>query len=143
VASSVAGIRFEGSEGWIGFTGWRAPLAASDPIILDSQIGPNEACVYHPSEIVGRADRGKGGEHRNFVDCVKTRKPCYAPAETGHRTITIAHIGNIAVQLGRKLKWNPEAELFVDDPEANKMLSRRQREPWTIANIDTWLKKNS
>jgi len=143
VSSSDAGIRFEGTEGWIGFDGWRAPLRASDPKVLDSQIGPNEVHVYRPSEVVGRADGGKGGEHRNFVDCVKSRKPCYAPAETGHRTITIAHIGNIAIQLGRKLKWNPAAERFLDDAEADGMLSRKQREPWAIANIDSWLKEKA
>ena len=43
--------------------------------------------------------------------------------------------------LGRKLKWNPEAERFVGDAEADAM-SRKQREPWTIANIDSWLKAN-
>ena len=42
-------------------------------------------------------DGSKGGEHRNFYDCVKSRKATYAPAETGHRTITIAHLGNIAI----------------------------------------------
>lgn len=81
-----------------------------------------------------------GGEHRNFIDCVKSRKPCYAPAETGHRTISIAHIGNIAMMLGRKLKWDPQAEQFVDNAEANAMLTRKQREPWTLANIDSWIK---
>ena len=139
VSSSQPGIRFDGSDGWIGFTGWRGPVEASDPDILKSEIGPNEIHLYHPSEIVKREDGTKGGEHRNFIDCVKSRQPCYAPAETGHRTITIAHIGNIAMMLGRKLRWDPEAEHFVDDAEADKMLSRKQREPWTIANIDSWI----
>ena len=142
VSTSHPGIRFEGTEGWVGFNNWRAPLEASDPKILDSQIGPNEVHVYHPSQIVGRRS-GTGGEHRNFVDCVKSRKPCYAPAETGHRTISVSHIGNIAIQLKRKLRWNPDKEEFVGDDEANKMLSRHQREPWAIANIDSWIKENS
>ncbi len=142
VRSRIPGIRFEGTEGWAGFENWRGPLKASDPKILKSQIGPNEIHVYHPSEIVARTD-GKGGEHRNFVDCVKSRKPCYAPAETGHRTITIAHVGNIAMLLGRKLRWNPQAERFVDDPAADAMLTRKQREPWTMANIDSWVGKNT
>ena len=142
VLSKRPGIRFEGTEGWIGFGGWRAPLVASDPKILKSKIGPNEVHVYRPSEVVTRTG-GLGGEHRNFVDCVKSRKPCYAPAETGHRTISISHIGNIAMRLGRKLRWNPQAERFVDDPEADQMLSRTQREPWAIANIDSWIRNNS
>jgi hypothetical protein len=63
---------------------------------------------------------------------VKSREPCYAPAEVGHRTITIAHIGNIAMMLGRKLKWDPAAERFLNDAEADSMLGRQQREPWTL-----------
>ncbi len=139
VSSSKPGIRFEGEEGWIGFENWRGPLQASDKKILDSKIGPNETHLYRPRVVIARRE-GKGGEHRNFIDCVKTRKPCYAPAETGHRTITIAHIGNISMLLERKLKWNPEAEQFVNDAEANSMLIRKQREPWTINNTSSWLK---
>lgn len=140
VVSKGPGIRFEGTEGWIGFEGWRGPLQASNPKILESKIGPNEVHLYRPGEVVPRTEGMKGGEHRNFIDCVKSRKPCYAPAETGHRTITIAHIGNIAMMLGRKLKWDPKAEQFVNDAEADAMLSRKQREPWTLANVDSWIK---
>jgi predicted dehydrogenase len=136
------GIRFEGSDGWIESHGWRGSLKASQRKMLDAVIDPATVSIYRPREIVARTD-DIGGEHRNFVDCVKSRKPCYAPAETGHRTISIPHIGNIAMQLGRKLRWNPEAEQFVDDAAANAMLSRKQCEPWTIGNIDSWIKKNS
>jgi len=138
VVTQKPGIRFEGTEGWIGFNGWRAPLKASDPKILDSKIGPDEVHLYRPRVVVPRQS-GKGGEHRNFVDCVKSRQPCYAPAETGHRTTTISHLGNIAMLLKRKLRWNPDEERFVDDAEADAMLARTQRQPWTIDNIDPWI----
>ena len=92
IVDGTPGIRFEGTEGWIGFDGWRAPLQASDPKILDSKIGPDETHLYRPRVVIGRRE-GKGGEHRNFIDCVKSRTPCYAPAETGHRTISVSHIG--------------------------------------------------
>jgi predicted dehydrogenase len=136
------GIRFEGTEGWIESHGWRGSLKASRRVMLDAVVDPEKVKIYRPSDVV-RREEGRGGEHRNFLDCVKSRKPCYAPAETGHRTITIPHIGNIAMQLGRKLRWNPEAERFVDDAEADSMLSRRQREPWTIANVDSWIGRKS
>jgi predicted dehydrogenase len=136
------GIRFEGADGWIESHGWRGSLRASRRDWLDVVIDPEKVKVYRPSEIVAREDHGKGGEHRNFLDCVKSRKPCYAPAETGHRTISISHIGNIAMLLGRKLRWNPDAERFDNDAEANAMLSRKQREPWTIANVDSWIKNS-
>jgi predicted dehydrogenase len=134
------GIRFEGADGWIESHGWRGSLRASRRDWLDTVIDPEKVKLYRPSEVVARKDGDKGGEHRNFLDCVKSRQPCYAPAETGHRTISIPHIGNIAMQLGRKLRWNPAAERFVDDAEADALLSRKQREPWTIANIDSWIR---
>jgi hypothetical protein len=41
------------------------------------------------------------------------------------------------MQLGRRLRWNPDAERFINDHEVDAMLSRTQREPWTIANINS------
>jgi predicted dehydrogenase len=137
------GIRFEGGEGWIESHQWRGSLKASRRPMLDVKIDPASVKIYTPSEVVPRNFGDQGGEHRNFVDCVKSRKPCYAPAEIGHRTISIPHIGNIAMQLGRKLRWNPATERFVGDPEADALLSRKQRKPWTIANIDSWIGRNA
>lgn len=122
VSSSQPGIKFIGTEGWIGNEGWNQPLKAEPASVLDSKIGPDEIHLYNDPR----------GEQRNFLDGVRTRKPCYAPFEVGHRTITIAHIGHISMTLGRKLKWNPDDERFVDDDEANKFLSRPMREPWTL-----------
>jgi predicted dehydrogenase len=139
VTTSGPAIRFEGSEGWIASNGWRGALTASQEDILRAAVDEETAAaIYRPGEVVRRED-SIGGEHRNFYDCVKSRQDCYAPAETGHRTITIAHIGNIAMQLGRALRWDPAREDFVDDPEASALLTRQQREPWTIANIDRWI----
>jgi predicted dehydrogenase len=132
-------IRFRGTDGWVFSPGWRGALQANNPAILETKVDPDKVKIYRPSEIVAARDGSKGGEHRNFYDCVKSRKPTYAPAEIGHRTITIAHLGNIAMQLGRKLRWNPESEEFVGDSEATAMLSRTQRSPWTIENIDKWI----
>lgn len=137
--TSRPGIRFEGSDGWIESHGWRGSLKASRREMLDVEVDPAAVGVFVPSEVVRREDGGLGGEHRNFLDCVKSRRPCYAPAEVGHRTITVAHIGNIAMMLGRKLRWNPETERFVDDPEADARLTRPQREPWTMKNVASWL----
>jgi predicted dehydrogenase len=140
--TSQPGIRFEGDGGWIESHGWRGGLRASRPDMLGVAVDRNKLKLNLPAEIEGPQDGGKGGEHPNFIECVKSRKPCYAPAETGHRTISIPHIGNIAMQLGRALKWNPDVERFVGDAEADAMLSRRQREPWTIGNIDSWIRSH-
>ena len=122
IDSTGPSIRFEGSDGWIASVGWGAPLTASKDEILKSQIGDGETRLY----------TCPGGEQRNFLDCVKSRKPCYAPAETGHRSITIAHLGNIAMLLGRKITWDPQRERCVKDPTANMLLSRQMRQPWHL-----------
>ena len=122
VTSGTPSLRFEGSEGWIGNRGWRAPLQAEPKSILDSVIGPDEIHLY----------TCKAGEQRNFLDCVKSRKDCYFPPEIGQRCFTIAHIGNISMLLGRKLRWDPDNERFVNDEQANRMLSRAMRSPWRI-----------
>jgi predicted dehydrogenase len=68
----------------------------------------------------------------NWLECIKSRKECICPAETGHRTATICHLGNIGYRLGRKLKWDPAKELFVEDSVANKELSREPRAAWKV-----------
>ena len=116
------GIRFIGTDGWVGNRGWLAPLEASRPEILNSIIGPNELKLY----------TNLAGEHRDFLDCVKTRKDPYFPVDIGHRVSTVCHLANIAIKLGRKLKWDPQMEIFPDDDQANRLLSRSMRSPWKL-----------
>jgi predicted dehydrogenase len=138
VWSDVPAIKFEGSEGWIMFRGWRQPLRASRASILTAEI-PADKRLHRPRVVVDRTDELVGGEHLDFTDCILNGGSTYAPAEIGHRTVTVSHIGNIAMQLQRKLRWNPEREEFDGDDQANAMLSREQRSPWTIKNVDSWI----
>lgn len=70
----------------------------------------------------------KSNHHfQNWLDCIKSREKPVADAESGHRACTICHLANIARRVGRKLKWDPERELFPDDDKANAYLSRTQR----------------
>lgn len=115
-------IKFIGTDGWVGNTGWRAKVEASSPEILNSKIGPNEIRLYTNPE----------GEHDDFLKCVKTRKDPYFPVDIGHRVSTVCHLANIAIRLGRKLKWDPKAERFENDEAANAMLSRLMRKPWSL-----------
>ncbi len=115
-------LRFEGTDGWIGNDGWIGKLQASSPEILNSVIGPEETHLF----------TCPAGEHRNFLDCVKSRRDPYFPAEVGHRCCSVAHLGNIAMELGRKLRWDPDAEEFENDDTANRMCSRAMREPWHL-----------
>ena len=113
-------IRFEGADGWIACT-WDG-FEASSPAIQNAVIGPGELHLRTCPE----------REQRDFLNCVKNRRAAYAPAEVGHRTVTLCHLGNIAMMLGRKLRWDPDAERFRNDESANRMLSRAMREPWTL-----------
>jgi len=115
-------IKFIGSDGWVGNRGWRGELEASSPKILNSVIGPNEIHLYTNTE----------GEHDDFLKCVKSRKDPYFPVEIGHRVSTVCHLANISLRLGRKLKWDPKAERFENDAEADAMLTRPMRAPWKL-----------
>lgn len=113
------GARFEGDEGWVFVT--RGRIDAEPKALLTSKIGPDEIHL-HPS-----------GDHRqNFLDCVRSRRETAAPIEHAHRTITIAHLANIAMRLGRRIRWDPARERIVDDSEAERMTVRAMREPWRL-----------
>lgn len=115
-------IKFIGTDGWVGNTGWRAPVEASSKEILESKIGPEELHLY----------TNPAGEHDDFLKCVKSRKDPYFPVDIGHRVSTVCHLANIAIRLGRKLKWDPEKEQFIGDESANALLSRPMRAPWKL-----------
>ncbi len=63
----------------------------------------------------------------NFFDCVAARRQPIADIEAGHRSVSTCHLGNIACRLGRPLRWDPDAERFVSDAEADALLARPQR----------------
>lgn len=128
------GIKYIGDDGWIFVSRGSYQASASDPVdkeksakalnasdpkILESVIGANE---IHLEKI--------DDQHGNWLDCIKTRKAPISPIEKGHKACTICLISDIAMQFDRKLDWNPETEMFVNDDEANAMLSRAQRKPY-------------
>jgi predicted dehydrogenase len=72
------------------------------------------------------------GHQREFLDCVKSRKPTLTPVAVAHRSATPGHLGYIASVLGRKLKWDAAKQDFVEDAEASKLLARPMRAPWHL-----------
>jgi len=64
---------------------------------------------------------------QNWLDCIKSRELPNADVEVGHRSITVCHLANITRELGRKVQWDPIAEQFIDDAEANQLLDRPRR----------------
>ena len=124
VQSGGTSIGFQGTEGWIQCLGWRGEMEASKPSILNVEIKGSDIRLYTAVS-----------EHRNFIDCVKSRKETFVPVEVGHRTASALHMGNIAMQLERKVDWNPDAEEFIDDQEANNLRSRESRDPWKLEDL--------
>jgi predicted dehydrogenase len=128
------GIKFIGSEGSIFVTrsgpvtssdpsGPKInPLVASNPKILDSVIGPNEVHLYRSPE-----------QHRNWLDSMRSRQPNIAPAELGHRACSTCLVHSIAMHLpDQHLKWDPAAERFIGNDDANARLSRPMRKPYAV-----------
>ena len=113
------GARFVGTEGWIAVD--RDNMAAHRPELLTDPIGPAASGVY-------RSESHSG----NFLECVRTRKRPICDVETAHRSASVVLLGGIALQLKRTLKWDPQQERFVDDDEANRLLSVAFRPPWQV-----------
>jgi hypothetical protein len=63
---------------------------------------------------------------------VKSRKPTITPVETAHHSAIPGHLGLIAMQVGRKIKWDVEKEVILGDAEASKLLTREYRQPWKL-----------
>ncbi|QEL13339.1 Gfo/Idh/MocA family protein [Limnoglobus roseus] len=71
--------------------------------------------------------------HKDWLDCIKSRKLPVCDVEIGHRSATVCHLGNISVRTGRKITWDPAKEEIVGDAEAAKLVTKQYREPWKLA----------
>lgn len=113
------GMNFEGTDGTIYVD--RKTIKAWPEEILKEEIGKDEIHLYKSED-----------HYRNFADCVKSRQDPICTAEIGHRSATVCNIGNIAMRLGRRLAWDPVAERFPNDEDANALLGRDMRGEWTL-----------
>ncbi len=131
------GIKFIGTNGWIFVSRGNervtgsdpvaklkdaTALAASDPKIITSVIGPGEINLPRSTE-----------HHLNWLEAVRSRQQPIAPVEIAHRSCSACLLHHMAMKLKRKLYWDPAAERFKNDDEASAMLSRPQRAPYTIS----------
>lgn len=111
--------RFSGSEGAIEVG--RGHFEATPDTLSDVTFTDRDIQLYRSDDHMG-----------NFLDCIRTRRDPICPPETGHRSATVCHLGNIAIRLGRALEWDPVQECFINDNEANAMRSRPMRSPWSL-----------
>jgi len=115
------GCLFRGDKGWVHVNRSRSSF---EPESLRS--------VEIRSDEIDLAAGATGSHYNNFIQCVRSRKDPIAPVEAGFQASYLGMIAEISIRLGRKLKWNPATEKFVDDEEANQLLSAPMRSPWHL-----------
>jgi predicted dehydrogenase len=115
------GNRFIGDRGWIFVN--RERIEASDPKLLEEPLPRNAHRLYKSDDHMG-----------NFMDCIHSRKRCICDVEVGYRSVSVCHLGSIALRLGIPLNWDPVAQHFVGPraEKGNAMLSREMRSPWRL-----------
>jgi hypothetical protein len=119
-----AGVSFVGTEGKVWAFGVAAGTRFEPASLGRTRIRPEEVTVTQ--------NTGNRSHTQDFLECVRTRGRPNADVEIACRTAILCHLGNIAYQLRRPLRWDPEHEVFVGDEEANRFLDRARREPWEI-----------
>jgi predicted dehydrogenase len=119
----VSGQRFDGTQGWVANSGdgHDYSRASSHALLanLPKVVAEYTARTQHPMN-----------HARDFLDCVKSRRPTVANPQVMHRSMTTVHAANICMWLKRNLKYDPVKEEFINDAEANRLRSRAMRAPW-------------
>ncbi|MDO4704143.1 Gfo/Idh/MocA family oxidoreductase [Tannerella sp.] len=115
------GVKFWGDKGWIEVS--REHFLASDDSLLPPKTEESEGA--YETKIPHLA---------NFIEAVKTKTDPVVPVEIGHRSCTVCTLGNIAYEMKRPIQWDPEAEKFVNDPEAeaNRLFHKTYSEGYTL-----------
>ncbi len=114
-------IRFIGDEGWIKFSEHKGIFEAEPKSLLKLR-GKHFGAGWNT-----------GGHVENFLTSIKTRQKTVCHPEVSHRATTISHLSNLCARLGRDLNYDPVKERFINNDQANRMLSRAIRGPYTLA----------
>jgi predicted dehydrogenase len=115
----LPGTKWYGDKGWV----WvdRGGFQVSNPELMKLLDIPKPISLFRSP-----------GHHRNFLDCVKSRRSTITPAEVAHRSASVGHLGQVAMILGRKIRWNPDTEEVIGDEIASRMLRPAMRDPWQL-----------
>jgi hypothetical protein len=113
------GVKFIGDKGWVFVN--RGTLQSDPGSLLKVKIKPDEEHLYEAYD-----------HHTCFFDAVRARKDPSCPVEVGHSGNCLAIISDAATRLQRKVQWDWAAQRFIKDDEANRMLMRPMRTPWTL-----------
>ena len=113
------GILFTGAKGKVETN--RGYLKTWPDELKDVKLVPNEKHLYESKN-----------HYVDWLDAIRKRTKPICDIEVGCRSVSVCHLGNIAYKLGRPLKWDPQREEFIGDPDASKLLSRPYRSPWHV-----------
>ncbi|HEX8203919.1 MAG TPA: Gfo/Idh/MocA family oxidoreductase [Isosphaeraceae bacterium] len=122
VHGGPSGCTFTGSEGTLHID--RGHLSSDPASIVKEPLGEDDVHLEKSP-----------GHHRDWIDCIRSRKRPVADVEVGARSVAIVILGNLAYWHRRRLRWDPAAWEFVDDAEANRWLDRERRDPWQLPSI--------
>ncbi len=116
------GVNFVGTDGEVFVN--RGKIESWPEAVVKKPLEANEVHLYDSP-----------GHHRDWLNCIKSRKRPICDVEIGARSVAVCHLGNLAYWNGRKLKWDPAAWKFVGDDEANRWLDRTRRDPWQLPTV--------
>lgn len=119
-APAAAAVQFIGDKGMVEVNRGDYIKTSPDRLVYEP-FGSGDVRLYKSDS-----------HHMDWIQAIKTRKQPICSVETGCRTATVCHIGNICYRLNRPLKWDPETQFFVNDDEANRLITRPMRAPWSL-----------
>jgi predicted dehydrogenase len=116
------GARFEGEKGVLYVN--RGALESEPEAIVEQELKDSDTRLYRSRN-----------HHQNWIECIKSRKPPICEVAIGHRSATVCHLGNIAIQAGRKLQWDPAKEQLLGEPVNVKQYRYDYRAPWKLPMV--------
>jgi predicted dehydrogenase len=122
------GVKFTGSDGWVFVSRSRIEVQAGDKNWKEYGEIVKE---FNPDSFATKLYKSHD-HHENWLDCIRSRERPICDVEIGYRSVTVCHLGNIALKLGRELNWDPAKEEFVGDDQANLLVSKPKRSPWHV-----------
>jgi predicted dehydrogenase len=130
-----SGCRFEGDQGWVRVDRGNT-LVAQPESLLSVQFQPSDVQLLRSPLMHVDTRPGQNYEYdrhtADFLRSVRTRQEPVSPLESGILASTLGNVADIMVRLGRKVRWDWTTQRFLNDDEANHMLSRPMRSPWTL-----------
>ena len=117
----AGGTTFEGDKGTIFVTRGKLEMTTGGEKVDAAKLPVPDIKLYASTS-----------HHKNWLECIKSRKPPICDVEIGHRSATVCHLGNIALRTGAPIVWDPEKEEIVGDAEAAKLMTKEYRKPWKL-----------